>query len=282
MARSRAKTKQKRQRAPQRGAWAEDVDPRTLIPWSRNPRIISDDAVQRLATSIRSLGWGRALVARRSDRRIIVGHRTQRAALVLLERGELPGGTVPVRWVEVDDARATAMALADNRLAEDTDWDYSALGALLAELEDVEVGFDASEVARILGSLAEPDTEYSKRIVSPVYKPTEAEPPPVASLVDVSRSFELQEQIEKAELPDDVRAFLRVAAARHNVFDYRRIAEFYAHASADVQQLMERSALVIIDFEQAIESGFVVLSEKLAEAYGEDEDEQAEDEDDDA
>ncbi len=34
-------------------------------------------------------------------------------------------------------------------------------------------------------------------------------------------------------------------------------------------QLMEESALVIIDFDKAIELGYVQLSKKLAELYGE-------------
>lgn len=116
-------------------AWAEDVDPLTLVPWVRNPKRIAEAAVAKLAKAIGSIGWGAPILARRSDRRIIAGHRRQRAALVLLERGELPGGMVPVRWVDVDDERAAAMALADQRHAEDSEWDEAALGDVLSGLE---------------------------------------------------------------------------------------------------------------------------------------------------
>ena len=63
------------------------------------------------------------------------------------------------------------------------------------------------------------------------------------------------------------KAFLIEAARRHSVFNYEKIADYYAHASVHVQHLMERSALVIIDFEKAIQLGYVRLCEKIQEEY---------------
>ena len=62
---------------------------------------------------------------------------------------------------------------------------------------------------------------------------------------------------------------LREAAARHIVFNYERMADYYAHASPEMQSLMEDSALVIIDFEKAIDDGFVRLCQDLKEQYRE-------------
>lgn len=67
--------------------------------------------------------------------------------------------------------------------------------------------------------------------------------------------------------PEDVAAFLRLAAGRHVRFDYEQIAEWYCHASPEVQRLMEASALVIIDFGQAVERGFIRLNEDLEAAF---------------
>jgi hypothetical protein len=53
------------------------------------------------------------------------------------------------------------------------------------------------------------------------------------------------------------------AAKRHTVFNYRLIAEYYATASKEMQGLMERSALVIIDINNAIANGYVKLSERV-------------------
>ena len=54
------------------------------------------------------------------------------------------------------------------------------------------------------------------------------------------------------------------------MFNYRNIAEYYAHADVDVQELMEDSALVIIDYNKAIELGYVKLSRSVAEMVAED------------
>jgi hypothetical protein len=54
-------------------------------------------------------------------------------------------------------------------------------------------------------------------------------------------------------------------------FNYKNVAEYYAHSEKEVQELMEDSALVIIDYNKAIELGFVKLFEtfeNLAEIDG--------------
>ena len=45
--------------------------------------------------------------------------------------------------------------------------------------------------------------------------------------------------------------FLINAAYRHITFNYSNIADYYAHSSKEMQELMEESALIIIDFEKA-------------------------------
>ena len=111
------------------------------------------------------------------------------------------------------------------------------------------------------------DGIYTKKIQIPIYQPT-GEKPTLEQLVDRSKTVELIKEIDDAEgVPQDVKAFLRQSAQRHSIFDYEKIAEYYAHAPAEVQALMEKSALVIIDFNKAIENGFVAMSEKLIEAY---------------
>lgn len=57
-------------------------------------------------------------------------------------------------------------------------------------------------------------------------------------------------------ITEEERQFLKDAAGRHNVFNYRNIAEYYAHATPEMQRLMEKSALVIIDVDNAIANGY--------------------------
>ena len=53
------------------------------------------------------------------------------------------------------------------------------------------------------------------------------------------------------------------------MFNYRKIAEYYANADKEMQKLMENSALVIIDYENAVANGYVKLSERLKEMCSE-------------
>ena len=62
------------------------------------------------------------------------------------------------------------------------------------------------------------------------------------------------------------------AAGRHTVFNYGLIAEYYAHASPEMQELMEKSALVIIDVDNAIANGYATLMGEVLDAMGEAED----------
>lgn len=111
------------------------------------------------------------------------------------------------------------------------------------------------------------ESVYTKKIEPPIYEPT-GECPPITELFDCAKTVKLVDDIDNANIPLDVKEFLRRAAQRHVVFNYQNIAEYYAHSSPEVQDLMERSALVIIDLDKAIENGYVRLSQELAEAYG--------------
>ena len=106
-----------------------------LVPWDRNPRI-NDDAAQRLARTIAVHGWTTPVLVQASTGRIIAGHTRAKAAAIL-------GLTeVPVVRLDVDDSRATEIALADNRLGELAEWDDAGLAALLSELDDDGIDLD--------------------------------------------------------------------------------------------------------------------------------------------
>ena len=70
-------------------------------------------------------------------------------------------------------------------------------------------------------------------------------------------------KINQSNDNDEEKKFLQFAATRHIIFTYSKIADYYAHASKEMQELMEQSALVIIDFEDAIANGYVKLSKNI-------------------
>jgi hypothetical protein len=173
-------------------------------------------------------------------------------------------------------SQVKAYRLADNRVGEEAEWDADLLKIELSELGDsgfslTLTGFDLSQLAEIFdenppeaGASEGLSENYSRKIEAPIYEITGAKPA-VSQLANRAKTDELLEEIDAAGLPDDVAGFLRDAAERHTVFNFRNIAEFYAHADEKTQALMERSALVIIDFNQAIEEGFVNLAESMME-----------------
>jgi len=98
-----------------------------LRPNPRNPRLHGSE-VAALARTILRTAWGAPIVAQARGRRVIGGHGRLEAAKLILAGlevdGELRGGAehsfggpvgcVPVRLVDVSDAEADAMTLADN------------------------------------------------------------------------------------------------------------------------------------------------------------------------
>jgi hypothetical protein len=111
------------------------------------------------------------------------------------------------------------------------------------------------------------DNIYTDKIKSPIYQPTGEKPKP-KEIYDLTKTNQLLSEINSVvNLPEDIRMFLIFSAYRHIVFNYEKIAEFYCHQNIDVQGLMEKSALVIIDFKKAIEEGFIKLTDEISESF---------------
>lgn len=112
----------------------------------------------------------------------------------------------------------------------------------------------------------EEEKKYTTKIQAPVYEPKNKKPN-VITLYDTSKTNRLIREINSANIPDEEKKFLIEAAKRHTVFNYEKIADYYAHSSAEVQGLMEKSALVILDFEKAIQLGYVRLCDHIRKQY---------------
>lgn len=106
------------------------------------------------------------------------------------------------------------------------------------------------------------DTKYSRAIKVPQYEPSNVKPN-LETVYDLTKYSKLIAKINKSGVTEEEKKFLKFAATRHIVFTYSKIADYYAHASAEMQDLMEESALVILDIDDAIANGYVVLSDKM-------------------
>lgn len=111
------------------------------------------------------------------------------------------------------------------------------------------------------------DEKYSMKVQSPVYQPRVGGANSVYQCFDHAKYQRLMRRIESSNVSEEEKMFLRYAATRHIVFNYENVADYYAIASKEMQELMEDSALVIIDFNKALEKGFVVLNDKMRKLY---------------
>lgn len=229
-------------------------------PYDKNPRR-NDGAVDAVAASIREFGFQQPLVVDK-DGVLIVGHTRLKAAKKLgLEE-------VPVVVADgLSPEQVKAYRLADNKTGELAEWEENLLIQELAGIEmDMErFGFEAEGIETAI------EEKYTTKVNIPQYE-IQGEEPPVTALYNDVKCKSLIEEIDGSACSDEEKDFLRIAAYRHVVFDYTKIAEFYAAASAECQMLMERSALVIIDVDNAIANGYVTMSEAIDRLRGEDTD----------
>lgn len=236
-----------------------------VLPYEKNPRI-NDEAVEPVAKSIENFGFKIPIVISR-DNVIIAGHTRVKAAKKL--------GMQEVPCIIADDLteeQIRAFRLADNKTAEIAQWDEALLQQELSEILDMDMtmfGFDGKETDFADEVL---ESRYTTENNIPQYEIT-GECPTISEMLDEEKAESLIAEIEQSEgITEEERNFLIQAARRHNVFNYRNIAEYYAHATPAMQRLMEKSALVIIDFEDAIANGYAALhAEVLGIMEGEDE-----------
>lgn len=116
---------------------------------------------------------------------------------------------------------------------------------------------------RALFNITQKDNaKYTKKVNKPQYLPSSIKPN-IAELYQYQKYSELLRDINNSSVSEEEKAFLRLAASRHIVFNYSKIADYYAHANKEMQELMEQSALVIIDVNDAIANGYVKLSKDI-------------------
>lgn len=230
-----------------------------LRPYEGNPRK-NDQAVDAVAASIREFGFRVPLVIT-ADGEIIAGHTRYKAAQKLGIR-ELPCVVAD----DLSEEQIKAFRLADNKTAELSDWNEELLAKELAEITNIDMSLFGFEAENELADDLEDDM-YSSKVNVPQYE-IKGEKPRFDQMLDTEKADSLIEEIYSSSVSEEEKEFLIQAARRHNVFDYGAIAEYYAQASPEMQRLMERSALVIIDIDNAIANGYTSLMQDVLEAVG--------------
>lgn len=225
----------------------------------KNPRTIKDARFEALKKSIEDapemLALRELLVYPHNGKFVVIGGNMRLKACKELGYKELPCKVIDEN-TPVEKLRE--YTIKDNIGFGDDDWDLLKTEWDRLEVEDWGMIWQSEEEKVI--------NNYSRKIEIPIYEPCEGAV--LRDCIDTTKYKKLIADIEKSDVSDEEKEFLRLSATRHIVFNYAKIGDYYAQASAEMQNLMEDSALVIIDFKKAIEKGFVKLSETLAELYG--------------
>ncbi|MAL44589.1 ParB/Srx family N-terminal domain-containing protein [Hyphomonas sp.] len=124
-----------------------------LIPFEKNPR--KNQKVGKIAQSIKEYGFTQPIVVDEDDV-VIIGHTR------LMASKELGLKKVPVLKQKLTDEQTKALRIADNRLNEDSEWDYFLLGDELKELLNLKfdlelTGFEKTELENLLDFNTEND-----------------------------------------------------------------------------------------------------------------------------
>lgn len=111
-----------------------------IFPYENNPRI-NDNAISKVAESIKAYGWQQPIVVDKNGV-IIVGHTRYKAAKLL--------GLIEIPCVVADnlsEKEAKAYRIADNKTSDFSIWDNRLLLEELEDLDDLFTGFEINDMS---------------------------------------------------------------------------------------------------------------------------------------
>ena len=141
----------------------ENIPVDALKPYARNARKHSKKQIAQIADSMREFGWTLPILIDENNT-IIAGHGRVEAAK-LLKVKKAPA----IRIEGLSEQQVKLLRIADNKLAENSEWDFDTLKLEIGELLDGELdidlrvtGFEMAEFDLLLGEEAD-DTECRQR-----------------------------------------------------------------------------------------------------------------------
>lgn len=237
----------------------EYVDIDSIKPYLNNAKLHPAEQIEQIKKSIEQFGMNDPIGIWKDE--IVEGHGR------LLALKELDYKEVPIiRLDHLSDEERKAYILAHNKLTMNSDFDIDILNEELDDIINIDMsdfGFDL-EIEINDEDYDDEENPYTTTINIPQYE-IKGEEPEIDELVNVEKTNELIKEIKTSNVSDEQKEFLIKAAERHLAFNYSKIAEYYAHQDKEMQELMEKSALVIIDFDDAIKNGFAELSNDIEE-----------------
>jgi len=234
----------------------EKVDINKLVMNQNNPRVIKDDKFKKLVKSIKDFPEMlevRPIVV--DEDMVVLGGNMRTKACISAGLKEVS----IIKFNDLSEEKKKEFIVKDNLGY--GEWDFELLLEDWKKEDLVDWGMDMPKNSTV--------DEYTKKIEIPLYEPSDIKPF-INDLYNTDKYNELINDIENSNIDDKEKSFLKIAATRHIIFNYDMIADYYSNSNKDIQELMEKSALVLVDFNKAIEYGFIKLADDIKKQYSDD------------
>lgn len=233
-----------------------------LKPYENNSRTHDESQIKQICESIKEYGWTNPVLIDEKGM-IIAGHGRVEAGKKLNIK-EVPC----IVLSGLTEAQKKAYVIADNKMALNAGWNEELLKTELENLKELDfdlelTGFSKKELDKLFDEINE-SNPYTAKTEIPQYE-IKGEMPEIYELIEEEKVNQLIEDIRKSNVGEKEKEFLIKSAYRHYGFNYSKIAEYYCHQNKEMQELMEKSALVIIDINNAIAEGYAELKEEMEE-----------------
>lgn len=239
-----------------------------IIPYADNAKLHPERQIEQIRSSILEFGFNDPIAI--DENNVVIEGNGRLMAIKDLGYKEVD--CIRIKGLTEDQQRA--YILVHNKLTMNTGFDIEILNKELEKIKSIDMKqFDFEIDIDFDNDIDTGDgNQYSHKVEIPQYEPT-GECPDIYELCDSGKADSFLEEIGEANVTDDEKDFLIKATRRLYEFNYKKIAEYYAQATPEMQELMEHLALVIIDFDNAIAYGYAQLSAALEEMRGEDNEE---------
>lgn len=216
-----------------------------------NPRVIKDDKYQKLLKSLKNfpeMANVRPIVVNQDM--IVLGGNMRLKAMK-----EAGWKQVPIEVVEWSEEKQREFIIKDNVGFGEWDWQQLAAEWDSKDLEDW--GLDVP----IVKDLNEQDLFD---IEIPFYTPSEIQPE-INELANLDKTKSLIEKINLLEVDEELKEILKIRASFFTDFNFQKIADYFHKENKEVQEIFKDLGLVILAPKEALEKGFIELSNFLIE-----------------
>jgi ParB-like chromosome segregation protein Spo0J len=230
-----------------------------------NPRIIKDDKFKKLVTSLSEfpeMMEKRPMVCvTDTDGKLYpLGGNMRLRALKELKYKEIPDAWIMLadEWTE---EKRREFVIKDNLSMGEWSWDDLANEWNVEEL--AEWGLD---IPMLNDKDEQQEIEDLFSIELPFYTPSE-DLPNVNDLADVSKTQELNSQIDLLKIDEELKEILKIRASFFTDFNFQKIADYYAQQTDEVKELFEELGMVILAPKEALERGFINLKNEITDEW---------------